>query len=370
MKKDKKDGKKKHPILTALLIILALFIIIGACSDGSDESDSITADNTFVLEETITSESPSSTKPTPVTTVASTDKTEENTDTEKYPKIYNEKGELIVYWLDSGSVWHESANCNTVKNADSAKLHSGTPTEAYSNGKERACKTCSADSVVVIPETTKDSEQTTKAPETTRVPETTRAPEATKVPDTTKTPETTNFVEDTEKVYWVTEGYVWHNSKDCWTLADSVFIYSGNVADAKAIGKERACKVCGDGSSVTDMPSEATKEPEITTEPEITLSPDTDSDKLTITSWPKTASRNETVSVTIKGKANTKYYIEVNYKTGPSTSKDLDPKTSNANGEITWTWKVGARSAAGTFDIIVKDDEGKSVKVEWTIIVD
>lgn len=369
MKKDKKDGKKKHPILTALLIILALFIIIGACSDGSDESDSITADNTFVLEETITSESPSSTKPTPVTTVASTDKTEENTDTEKYPKTYNEKGELIVYWLDSGSVWHESANCNIVKNANSAKLHSGSAIEAYANGKERACKTCSADSTVIIPEETQTLE-TTKSLETSQVTDTTKTPETTKAPETTSTPETTNFVEDTEKVYWVTEGYVWHNSKDCWTLADSVFIYSGNVADAKAIGKERACKVCGDGSSVTDTPSEATKEPEITTEPEITLSPDTDSDKLTITSWPKTASRNETVSVTIKGKADTKYYIEVNYKTGPSTSKDLDPKTSNANGEITWTWKVGARSAAGTFDIIVKDDEGKSVKVEWTIIVD
>ena len=39
-------------------------------------------------------------------------------------------------------------------------------------------------------------------------------------------------------------------------------------------------------------------------------------------------------------------------------------------GFVTWTWKVGSRSAEGTFDIIVKDDDGKSVKVEWTIIVE
>ena len=128
--------------------------------------------------------------------------------------------------------------------------------------------------------------------------------------------------------------------------------------------------MCGDGSSGTDAPPETTQEPEITTEPEITLSPDSDSDGLTITSWPKTASRNEVVSVTIKGKANTKYYIEVNYSTGPSTSKDLNPKTSNSDGIVTWTWKVGARSAAGTFDIIVKDDEGKSVTVKWTVVVE
>jgi hypothetical protein len=145
-----------------------------------------------------------------------------------------------------------------------------------------------------------------------------------------------------------------------------VFIYSGYATDAKAIGKERACKVCADGSTI-ETP-ETTIDPEITTAPEETASPSTD-EGITIVSWPVTASRNEVVSVTVHGKANTQYYIEVNYKSGPSTSKDLNPKISDSNGDITWTWKVGRNSSAGTFDIIVKDDEGKSVKVEWTVVV-
>ena len=45
------------------------------------------------------------------------------------------------------------------------------------------------------------------------------------------------------------------------------------------------------------------------------------------------------------------------------------PFGARANS-IAWTWKVGASSAAGTFDIIVKDDEGKSVKVQWTVVAE
>jgi micrococcal nuclease len=90
---------------------------------------------------------------------------------------------------------------------------------------------------------------------------------------------------------------------------------------------------------------------------------------ITIISWPETAYRNEAVTVKIQGQANTQYYIEVNYKSGPSTSEDLYPKTSNADGEVSWTWKVGGRSGAGTFDIIVWDDAGNKVSVEWTIVV-
>ena len=96
----------------------------------------------------------------------------------------------------------------------------------------------------------------------------------------------------------------------------------------------------------------------------------TPSEDILIVSYPKTARRNETVSVTIQALPNTKYHIVVNYKTGPSKSKDLEEKFSDEKGIVTWTWKVGSRSAEGTFDIIVKDDDGKSVKVEWTIIVE
>lgn len=491
-----KQSKKKHPILTALIVVVIVFIIIAACGDTTDAVGDDSTENTLQSEEIIVSDTPTASAPETEPTPA---ETEEITSGSKYPKSYNEKGELIVYWLDSGSVWHESINCGTVSKADPSKLHSGTPNEAYSSGKERACKTCSADSTVEIVETTRISEttrtpdttrapettrkpETTKAPETTRVPETTKTPETSRVPETTKTPETTRTPEttkipettsvsettntpeinddftsdlnnnitvywfdagnvwhfsldcwtlknipnsvlhqglpmdayisgmarackaciggeiidpyetiptpeitttpettntpdnadnpnDTRIVYWVTEGYVWHYNHKCRTLdkTEANLIYSGSASEAKAIGKERACKVCADGSTIETH--ETTIEPEITTAPEETVSPSTD-EGITIVSWPVTASRNEVVSVTVHGKANTKYQIEVHYKSGPSTSEDLAPQISNSDGEVTWTWKVGARSTAGTFDIIVKDYEGNSVKVEWTVVVD
>lgn len=43
-------------------------------------------------------------------------------------------------------------------------------------------------------------------------------------------------------VYWVTDGYVWHKTSNCPTLARSEYIYSGSIAESR---KSRECKVCG-----------------------------------------------------------------------------------------------------------------------------
>ncbi len=417
-----KQNKNSKLIWAAIVVVVILFIIIAACNDTGDVAGDNTTENTLQSEEIIVTDTPTSpepdTDPTPTETTVESDES-------KYPKTYNDKGELIVYWLEGGSVWHESAKCGTVINAEASKLHSGTPYEAYSNGKERACKTCSSDSTVVItettrtpdttsvpettsaPETTKVPEttsipetshtpeitivpeitkipettvvpdistlpettvtpettevpETTKTPETTVVPEITTAPETTTAPDTTNTPETTTVPETTSTpetttelesdvtIYWIDAGYVWHYSKDCWTLSDTdqSSIHTGVPLDAYTAGMLRGCLICA-GDSI-----------------------DTPSEDITIISYPKTARRNETVSVTIQALPNTKYHIVVNYKSGPSKSKDLDEKISDANGIVSWTWKVGAKSTAGTFDIIVKDDDGKSVKVQWTVVVD
>jgi len=184
-------------------------------------------------------------------------------------------------------------------------------------------------------------------------------------PETSETPETTEYPENGERVYWTSGGKVWHYSSSCRSLNKSVSIITGSIGEAYASGMTRACKIC-DINSETTAP-ETTEKPEITTEPETAPMP---SEDIIIVSYPKTAKRNEKVSLTIQALPNTKYHIVVNYKSGPSESKDLDEKISDSNGVVTWTWKVGARSAAGTFEIIVKDDKGRSVKVEWTIVVD
>lgn len=146
---------------------------------------------------------------------------------ERYPKEYDSAGELIVYWLEGGSVWHESAKCGTVTKADPAKLLRGTPQDAFAAGKDRACKVCSA-----------DSEITVFVPETTIIPETTWTP-------TTTIPESIG-ADNRDIVYWTDSGSVWHISIDCSALArtDPENIRTGDVSKAIEAEKERACKKC------------------------------------------------------------------------------------------------------------------------------
>jgi len=45
--------------------------------------------------------------------------------------------------------------------------------------------------------------------------------------------------------------------------------------------------------------------------------------------------------------------ITVYYKSGPSTAQGLYPKTTDANGNVSWTRKVGTRTTPGSWKIIV-----------------
>ena len=64
-------------------------------------------------------------------------------ETEKNPKEYSEDGELIVFWLDGGKVWHESRYCSSLSRTDPEKIKQGSAAEALAAGKERVCKNCS-----------------------------------------------------------------------------------------------------------------------------------------------------------------------------------------------------------------------------------
>ena len=48
--------------------------------------------------------------------------------------------EEIVYWTESGSVWHKKKDCSSLTR--SKNIISGSESDAISNGKERACKRC------------------------------------------------------------------------------------------------------------------------------------------------------------------------------------------------------------------------------------
>lgn len=89
---------------------------------------------------------------------------------------------------------------------------------------------------------------------------------------------------------------------------------------------------------------------------------------LTILSYPEIVHRNEMATVKIQGAPNTNYSITVYYKSGPSEAAGLETKISDANGYVSWTWKVGGRTSAGTFRIVVSGG-GETKSVNFTVVV-
>lgn len=45
--------------------------------------------------------------------------------------------------------------------------------------------------------------------------------------------------------------------------------------------------------------------------------------------------------------------ITVNYQSGNSEAQGLENKTADSNGNVSWTWEVGANTTPGTYQIVV-----------------
>lgn len=85
---------------------------------------------------------------------------------------------------------------------------------------------------------------------------------------------------------------------------------------------------------------------------------------IALTGAPGTVSSGSNATLSIKGKPNTEYSISVYYSNGASTAQGLKPKTSGSDGTVSWTWKVGAKTTAGTHRIVV---EGGGDQLETSI---
>ncbi len=86
--------------------------------------------------------------------------------------------------------------------------------------------------------------------------------------------------------------------------------------------------------------------PKPTSKPTTTIS-------VKVTSHTAAVSRNGTASVRVKTAARAKCSIEVVYNSGPSTAAGLGDKTASATGVVSWSWKVGGRTAYGTYPIYI-----------------
>lgn len=67
-----------------------------------------------------------------------------------------------------------------------------------------------------------------------------------------------------------------------------------------------------------------------------------------------TVGNNAEAELTIQGKPNTKYSISVFYATTKSKAAGLDSAKTDSNGKLTWIWKVGTKTRAGTHKIEIE----------------
>lgn len=70
---------------------------------------------------------------------------------------------------------------------------------------------------------------------------------------------------------------------------------------------------------------------------------------------------NSEAELTIQGNPNTEYRISVFYSTKRSEAAGLENAISDSSGMLTWIWKVGAKTKAGTHRIEI---EGGDEKIE------
>ncbi len=87
--------------------------------------------------------------------------------------------------------------------------------------------------------------------------------------------------------------------------------------------------------------------------------PAASSDKLTVK-----AGGMATLSYT--GEPNTEYKISVYYSSGASKAAGLVAKTSNASGDVSWTWKVGTNTKPGEYRVAIT---GGNKTIEKLLVV-
>lgn len=166
-----------------------------------EESDAPPVTSAAITSTTATS---SLVTPGPEPTVTSADDTGEN-----QPEI--------VYWSDSGSVYHVKSNCSALSNAK--QVHAGSLEEALHNKKLRECSKCF------------DGCTPATSAETTEKPQESSSSEYT-------------VTNDAETVFWAESGTVYHLRKTCPALAHSSEIFSGTVKEALGCNKEKLCARC------------------------------------------------------------------------------------------------------------------------------
>lgn len=86
-----------------------------------------------------------------------------------------------------------------------------------------------------------------------------------------------------------------------------------------------------------------------------------------VSSVSSSVARGQTASLQVTTTAGASCSISVNYKSGPSKAASLHPQTADSSGRIQWSWKVGTRTIAGTWPIVVKCNPGGDANAQFTV---
>lgn len=76
---------------------------------------------------------------------------------------------------------------------------------------------------------------------------------------------------------------------------------------------------------------------------------------ITVTQSPGAVKRGGKATIAIKGIPNTLYSIKVKYSSGYSSAKGLVDTMSDGEGNCSWSWRIGAKTSPGEYDIIISD---------------
>ena len=78
--------------------------------------------------------------------------------------------------------------------------------------------------------------------------------------------------------------------------------------------------------------------------------------------------RGERASIKIQGEPNTAYTCNVEYKSGLSTAEGLGEKQSDAEGYVSWSWKVGSKTSLDYKPTIMISGGGDSISVSFEVV--
>ena len=78
---------------------------------------------------------------------------------------------------------------------------------------------------------------------------------------------------------------------------------------------------------------------------------------ISLVSLTSPVSRGNNATISIKGLPNTTYDIDVMYSSGASKASGLEDKTSDSEGNVSWTFKVSSNVKVGTYEVKITDGE-------------